>query len=187
MKITKIYTRHGDKGTTSLVGGVRISKADIRLEAYGTVDELNAHIGLLLSMMPESGECQLLERIQNDLFNVGTHLAIDQKQTPLYPSGRLATGEVQLLEEAIDRLLSQHPQQQGFILPSGTVAACQAHVCRTVCRRAERRIAALAETALVGEEIQQFINRLSDYFFILAKNINFIQGKAEKMWRNACE
>ncbi|MBR1526820.1 MAG: cob(I)yrinic acid a,c-diamide adenosyltransferase [Prevotella sp.] len=187
MKITKVYTRTGDRGTTSLVGGVRTSKSDMRLEAYGTVDELNAHIGLLLSQMPECEECQLLERVQSDLFNVGTHLATDQSQTPLYASARLSAAEVKMLEEAIDRLLAELPEQSGFVLPSGTVAASQAHVCRTVCRRAERRIAALAEHAAVGAEIQQFINRLSDYFFILAKKINFIEGRAEKIWKNACE
>jgi len=187
MKITKVYTRTGDKGTTSLVGGVRIKKNDIRLEAYGTVDELSAHLGLLVALLPDGDERQTLIRIQNNLFNVCTHLATDQSQTPLYPSARLADGETAFLEHEVDRLMALLPEKQGFILPGGTQAAAQAHVARTVCRRAERRIAALAEGAVVGEEIQQYVNRLSDYLFVLAKIINFNSGHAEIIWENACK
>ena len=187
MKITKVYTRTGDKGTTSLVGGVRIKKNDIRLEAYGTVDELSAHLGLLVALLPDGDERQTLIRIQNNLFNVCTHLATDQSQTPLYPSARLADGETAFLEHEVDRLMALLPEKLGFILPGGTQAAAQAHVARTVCRRAERRIAALSEGAVVGEEIQQYVNRLSDYLFVLAKIINFNSGHAEIIWENACK
>ena len=186
MKITRVYTRTGDKGTTSLVGGVRISKSDVRLEAYGTVDELSAHLGLLAAMMPENSDRDTIVRIQNTLFNVGTHLATDQRQTPLYSSAHLPDGEVSFLEQEIDRLMGLLPERQGFILPSGTPAAAQAHVARTVCRRAERRIAALAETAVVGDEVQQYVNRLSDYLFVLAKIINFNSGQSEIIWKNSC-
>ena len=186
MKITRVYTRTGDKGTTSLVGGVRISKSDVRLEAYGTVDELSAHLGLLVAMMPEGSDRDTIVRIQNTLFNVGTHLATDQRQTPLYPSAHLPDGEVSFLEQEIDRLMGLLPERQGFILPGGTPAAAQAHVARTVCRRAERRIAALAETAVVGDEVQQYVNRLSDYLFVLAKIINFNSGQSEIIWKNSC-
>ena len=187
MKITKVYTRTGDKGETSLVGGVRIKKSDIRLEAYGTVDELSAHLGMLVAMMKDGEERDLIIRVQNNLFNVCTHLATDQSQTPLYPSARLPEGEVAFLEAEIDRLMSLLPERQGFVLPGGTMAAAQAHVARTVCRRAERRIAALAEVATVGEEIQQYVNRLSDYLFVLAKIINFNSGQTEIIWQNACK
>ncbi len=187
MKITRVYTKTGDKGTTSLVGGVRIKKSDIRLEAYGTVDELSAHLGLLAAMMDGDDNRQAIIRIQNNLFNVCTHLATDQSQTPLYPSAHLAEGETAFLEQEVDRLMALLPERQGFILPGGTQAAAQAHVARTVCRRAERRIAALAEVATVGEEIQQYVNRLSDYLFVLAKIINFNSGQDEIIWQNACK
>jgi cob(I)alamin adenosyltransferase len=187
MKITKVYTRTGDKGTTSLVGGVRIKKSSARLEAYGTVDELSAHLGLLAAMLSEGPEHDNIIRIQNNLFNVCTHLATDQSQTPLYPSAHLAEGETEFLEQEVDRMMQLLPERQGFILPGGTQAAAQAHVARTVCRRAERRIAALAEEADVGDDIQQYINRLSDYLFVLAKIINFNSGKTEIIWQNACK
>ena len=187
MKITRVYTRTGDKGETSLVGGVRIKKSDIRLEAYGTVDELSAHLGLLVSMMAEGEERDFIIRVQNNLFNVCTHLATDQSQTPLYPSAHLADGEIEAMEQRIDKLNGALPERQGFILPGGTTAAAQAHVCRTVCRRAERRIAALAEVATIAPEMQQYVNRLSDYLFILAKIINFNEGKSEIIWENACK
>jgi cob(I)alamin adenosyltransferase len=210
MKLTKIYTRTGDEGKTSLVGGVRISKADIRLEAYGTVDELNSHIGLLVALLPAepehpavspqgTPECpaakpqglkpdsDLLVRIQSNLFVVGTHLATDQSQTPLYPSAQLPEGETEILEQAIDQINGLLPEKMGFVLPGGTVAAAQCHVCRTVCRRAERCIAALAEEAVVGPEIIKYVNRLSDYLFILAKKINFNAGHSEIIWQKACK
>lgn len=194
MKITKVYTKTGDNGTTSLVGGIRIGKADIRLEAYGTVDELNSHLGLLAALLPagdnshtDSDYRQTIEQIQSILFNVGTHLATDLSQTPLYPSARLPEGATKQLEEEIDRTLSLLPEAQGFVLPGGTPAAAQAHVCRTVCRRAERRVVALAAEAEVGLEIQTYLNRLSDYLFVLAKKLNFIAGESEKMWHNPCE
>lgn len=187
MKITRVYTKTGDKGTTSLVGGVRIKKSDPRLEAYGTVDELSAHLGLLAAMMTGDDNRQTIIRIQNNLFNVCTHLATDQSQTPLYPSAHLAEGEVQFLEQEVDRMMALLPERQGFVLPGGTPTAAQAHVARTVCRRAERRIAALAEVAVVGDEVQQYVNRLSDYLFVLAKIINFNSGQSEIIWQNACK
>lgn len=187
MKITKVYTRTGDKGTTSLVGGVRIEKSSVRLEAYGTIDELSSHLGLLVSLLDDGEDRQTLLRIQKNLFNVCTHLATDQSQTPLYPSARLPENEVAFMEQQIDAINALLPEAQGFIQPGGCQAAAQAHVCRTVCRRAERRIAALAATAVVGEEIQQYVNRLSDYLFVLAKKINFNKGVNEILWQNACK
>ena len=187
MKITKVYTRTGDQGETSLVGGVRIKKSNIRLEAYGTVDELSAHLGMLVAMMKNGEEREFVIRVQNNLFNVCTHLATDQSQTPLYPSAHLADGEIAALEQRIDNLMKQLPERQGFVLPGGVPAACQAHICRTVCRRAERRIAALAEEAQIAPEMQQFVNRLSDYLFVLAKIINFNEGKSEIIWQNVCK
>ena len=191
MKITKVYTRTGDKGMTSLVGGVRISKTDPRLEAYGTTDELSSHLGLLIAMMandehPLEEERQLLVRCQNNLFIIGSYLAIDQSQTPLYDFARLPDGETQLLEERIDQLMATLPEKQGFVLPGGTVSAAQCHICRTVCRRAERRILELAQHALVDDYVISYVNRLSDYLFVLAKIINFNAGKSEIIWQKTC-
>ncbi len=186
MKITKVYTRTGDKGTTSLVGGVRISKSDIRLETYGTVDELSSFLGLLAAMLETGEDRDTLIRIQNDLFVVGNHLATDQSKTTLGPAGQLPEGEITFLEQQIDAINALLPEPQGFILPGGCQAAAQAHICRTVCRRAERCIVALSETAVVGEEIQKFVNRLSDYLFVLAKKINFNKGTNEILWEKPC-
>ena len=187
MKITKVYTRKGDQGMTSLVGGVRIKKSDVRLEAYGTVDELSAQLGMLAAMLGESDERQVIIRIQNNLFNVCTHLATDQSQTPLPASAHLADGETAWLEQHIDELNGRLAERMGFILPGGCPAACQAHICRTVCRRTERRITALAEVATVDDEVQQYVNRLSDYLFVLAKIINFNENVQEILWENACK
>lgn len=187
MKITKVYTKTGDKGATSLVGGIRINKSDVRIEAYGTVDELNAQLGLLAAHMPEGADKAMVERIQANLFNVGTHLATDQSHTPLYASAKLREGETEALEREIDTILASLPESQEFVLPGGSVSASLAHVCRTVCRRAERCVVALAAEATVGPEIQQYLNRLSDYLFVLAKKLNFMEGVNEKIWRNPCE
>ena len=186
MKITKVYTRTGDMGQTSIVGGIRMSKASERLEAYGTVDELSSHLGLLASMLKEGEYYDMIIRIQRNLFNVCTNLATDQSQTPLYDSAKLAEGEIELLEKEVDRLMKLLPERQGFILPGGTLSASQAHVCRTVCRRAERRIVALSEKAQISPETLQYVNRLSDYLFVLAKIINFNTGQSEIVWENVC-
>ncbi len=185
MKITKVYTRGGDKGLTSLVGGERVSKASVRLEAYGTVDELSAHLGVLAALLKDGPEKDMVFHIQNCLFNVCTNLATDQDKTPLYPSAHLPEGEIELLEKEIDSIMHELPEAQGFILSGGTLEAAQAHVCRTVCRRAERRIVALSEVAKISPEVQQYVNRLSDYLFVFAKKLNFIAGKQEKIWQNA--
>lgn len=186
-KITKVYTRRGDEGMTSLVGGQRVSKASVRLESYGTVDELSAHLGLLAALLPKDEDKVMVQRIQNNLFNICSNLATDQEQTPLYPSAHLPEGEIQLLEQEVDNIMGLLPEKQGFVLPGGTREAAQAHVCRTVCRRAERRIVELSETALVSPEVLQYVNRLSDYLFVLSKKLNFIAECSEKLWQNACE
>ena len=130
MKITKVYTRGGDMGKTSLVGGERVSKASVRLEAYGTVDELSSHLGLLAAMLPEGEEKKMIIRIQNCLFNVCTNLATDQEKAPLYPSAYLPEGEIEKMEQEVDRIMKLLPEKQGFILPGGTREAAQAHVVR---------------------------------------------------------
>ena len=186
MKITKVYTRTGDKGQTSIIGGFRVSKASERLEAYGTVDELSSHLGLLAALLPEGDDRNMIIRIQNNLFNVCTNLATDQSKTQLYDSAKLPEREIELLEQEVDRMMKLLPERQGFILPGGTQAAAQAHVCRTVCRRAERRIVTLSDVAQISQETLQYVNRLSDYLFVLAKIINFNEGKSEIVWQNVC-
>lgn len=186
MKITRVYTKTGDKGETSIVGGIRVKKSCERLEAYGTVDELSSQLGLLASLLPDGEDKSLIIRIQTNLFNVCTNLATDQSQTPLYDSAKMADGEIELLEQEVDRIMKLLPERQGFILPGGCQAAAQAHVCRTVCRRAERRIVALSEVAQISPETLQYVNRLSDYLFVLAKKINFNAGVSEIIWQKVC-
>lgn len=144
-KITKVYTRRGDEGQTSLVGGQRVSKASVRLESYGTVDELSSHLGLLASMLPEGHDKEMVESVQNNLFNVCTNLATDQDETPLYPSAYLPQGAIEQLEQEVDAIMELLPEKQGFILPGGVseakpgtclpdgLPACGATDCRTVC------------------------------------------------------
>ena len=187
MKITKVYTKTGDQGETSIIGGIRVKKSCERLEAYGTVDELSSHLGLLASMLPDGEDKDLIIRIQNNLFSVCSNLATDQSQTPLYDSARLPDGEIQVLEHKVDEIMNLLPERQGFILPGGTQAAAQAHVCRTVCRRAERRIVALSVVAQISPETLQYVNRLSDYLFVLAKKINFNAGVSEIIWQKVCK
>ena len=182
MKIMKVYTKTGDKGETSIVGGIRVKKSSRRLEAYGTVDELNSHLGLLASMLSEGEDRDIIIRIQRDLFNVCSNLATDQSQTPLSDSARLGEDEISFLEEQVDQIMKLLPERLGFILPGGCQAASQAHVCRTVCRRAERCIVALSEETTISPEALQFVNRLSDYLFVLAKKINFNIGVSEIVW-----
>lgn len=187
MKITKVYTKTGDHGTTSIVGGARLSKSDVRIEAYGTVDELSCHLGLLVVDMAEGEDRNNILRIQNTLFNVCSHLATDQTTTTLYPSCKMPEGEVEWMEQRIDECNALFAEFQGFILPGGCRSAAQAHVARAVCRRAERRVVALAQTAPVSDEVLKYLNRLSDYLFVLAKKFNLLANIQEKIWINACK
>ena len=187
MKLNKVYTRTGDEGTTSLVGGQRVKKTNSRIEAYGTVDELSSQLGLLVSFMKDGDDKNLVVRTQRNLFTVCSYLATDKTKTPLAPSYTLDPSEIARLEEAIDTINASIPQQKNFILPGGSHEAAIAHVCRTVCRRAERRIFFLAESTKLGPEVLQYMNRLSDYLFVLARKLNFVDGVREKIWDNSCK
>ena len=187
MKITKVYTKTGDKGTTSLIGGVKVRKTNSRIEAYGTVDELSADLGLLASFMKDGPDKNLIYRIQRNLFTVCSYLATDKAKTPLAPSYTLDPAEVAVLEKEIDTIVAGIPQQTAFILPGGSHEAAIAHVCRTVCRRAERRIFFLGESTELDPEVLQYMNRLSDYLFVLARKLNFVDGVREKTWQKSCE
>ena len=187
MAINKVYTKTGDDGTTSLIGGLRVKKTNSRIEAYGTVDELSAQLGLLVSFMKDGDDKNLVVRTQRNLFTVFSYLATDTAKTPLAPSYTLDPAETKRLEDAIDAINASIPQQKSFILPGGSHEAAIAHVCRTVCRRAERRIFFLAEGTKIAPEVLQYINRLSDYLFVLARKLNFVDGVREKILDNSCK
>lgn len=191
-----IYTKTGDAGTTSLIGGVRVNKDDLRLEAYGTIDELNSHIGLLIAMINDAKHenslkyIPQLQWIQNTLFTVGSFLATDQSKTQLGTNCTITDKMVERIEKNIDEIESSLPPINKFILPGGTMTASQSNICRTVCRRAERRIISLKkerkDDLMNCTYLLKLINRLSDYFFVLARKLNNIEGKGENFWDNAC-
>lgn len=186
MKKAAVYTRTGDNGTTSLVGGTRALKHSPRIEAYGTVDELNAHIGLILSN-PDTrdDERRFLIAIQSHLFDIGSYLACDPEGDFTLPTG-VTDQRLQALEQRIDLLDQALPRIDRFVLPSGSPLAAQTHVARTVCRRAERRITALAQQSAVAPEVIAYINRLSDYLFTLARFNNIITDTPEIFWQKNC-
>ncbi len=188
MKKSHVYTRGGDNGTTSLIGGSRVKKCSLRLEAYGTIDELNAHIGLLAAMIktPSEEETARLRWIQSRLFDVGTHLAMPCTEGRVAPCV-LTSKHVQLMESYIDELDAQLPALHAFVLPGGCSSAAQCHVCRTVCRRAERLIIALAEEEPLCPDMLSFINRLSDFLFVYARFLNKKEGVSEISWQNDCD
>ena len=180
VRLTKIYTRGGDAGQTSLGDGSRVSKLDLRLVAYGTVDELNSSLGVVLASDPPEELRPVLERVQNELFDVGADLSV-----PLGREGRLrvAQSQVDRLEEDCDRFNAELPELRSFVLPGRTPVAAGLHVARTICRRAER------ETLRAGEEHELdpltaiYLNRLSDLLFVLARAANAIAGRDVPLWR----
>lgn len=180
MTRSKLYTQTGDNGTTSLVGGARVAKDSARLDAYGTVDELNSQIGMLLACPSvKDATRRALTFTQHKLFNIGAYLATDP--APAEPRG-LTAGDVEQIEKAIDSLDESVPPLRSFVLPGGSTSASLAHVCRTVCRRAERRIVSLSHESEVSPLVLTFINRLSDLLFAIARHQNHILGIEETAW-----
>jgi cob(I)alamin adenosyltransferase len=178
VRLTKIYTRGGDTGETSLGDGARVSKLDARIAAFGTVDEVNAAVGVVLA-----GDCpedlrEVLERVQNELFDVGADLSV-----PMEHEARLRVSQQQVdaLERDCDRFNAEPPELKSFVLPGGTEAAARLHVARAVCRRAERLAVALAAEHDVNPAALAYLNRLSDLLFILARAAN--AGSPEPLWR----
>jgi cob(I)alamin adenosyltransferase len=171
----KIYTKTGDKGQSGLFGGQRVPKYHPRLEAYGTVDELNSYIGLLASQWTDAAD-ELIE-IQRMLLTIGSHLA-----TPSQPTSTMEIAMILQLEESIDAMTKELPELRKFILPGGHAAACTAHVARTVCRRAERLIIMVSSTETVDPLVIQYMNRLSDWLFTLARSINVQTNTPEVLW-----
>ncbi len=184
----KVYTLTGDKGTTALVGGQRVAKDCTRVEAYGTVDELNAQIGLLAHHMKQASATDgsdlqhLIFVIQNKLFNIGAYLATDNASAPQQQDDvvyGLTEADVKTLEHEIDQMEAPF---RGFILPGGSLVSAQADVCRTVARRAERRVITLTHEAHVAPLVLQYLNRLSDFFFVFARFNNIKAGIPEFYW-----
>lgn len=190
MKKSNLYTATGDDGTTSLVAGQRVSKADDRLEAYGTIDELNSFIGVLVATPGINSESvEFLTIIQNKLFNIGAYLATDNSESTPEADCQTAVAygitpeNVSQIEAQIDILDGAVPPLNNFLLPGGTLTSAQAHVCRTVARRAERRIIQLSHTHNIAPHVLKYINRLSDYFFALSRFLNHSAGVQEIFWQ----
>ncbi len=183
----KIYTKTGDKGTTLLIGGTRVPKHHIKIEAYGTVDELNSFLGLLRDKVSGKYHDELI-KIQNRLFTLGSFLALDiEKQTLANGKPRLdikpiGQDDIDFLEQKIDEMDKQLPPMTNFILPGGHEQVSICHICRTVCRRAERKVTYLNENETVSPQIITYLNRLSDYLFVLARKLSLDLQVDEIPW-----
>ncbi|MDA9554888.1 cob(I)yrinic acid a,c-diamide adenosyltransferase [Pelobium sp.] len=177
----KIYTKTGDKGYTSLIGGVRVPKHHLRIESYGTVDELNSYIGLIRDQSIADEDKQTLKEIQDRLFTVGSTLASDPEKSKMKIPD-LHDEDVELLEKEIDRMNLVLPELKHFILPGGNTTASYCHIARCVCRRAERLAVHLAEEEFVEEKVIMYLNRLSDYLFTLSRKVVFDNKNEENIW-----
>jgi cob(I)alamin adenosyltransferase len=177
----KIYTKTGDKGTTSLLGGTRVSKAHLRIETYGTVDELNSYIGLLRDQEVNTKRTQFFIEIQEQLFTIGSHLAMEPGSTK-FPIPQVDEKLTTRLEGAMDEMDALLPTMKNFILPGGHNSVSYGHIARCVCRRAERLVIRLQEQEPVEESVVQFLNRLSDYLFVLCRIMAQELGVEETPW-----
>ena len=179
----KIYTKKGDAGQTSLLGGVRVPKHHLRIEAYGTVDELNSYLGVLKDQMPADAEySDFLKEIQDALFTLGSHLASDPSASSMMKLPEVTEADVERLEKSIDEMDGQLPALKNFVLPGGHPANSFAHVARCVCRRAERLVVQLSEEAEISAVILQYLNRLSDWLFTFARMMSFKTSSQEVAW-----
>ncbi|MCH8032163.1 MAG: cob(I)yrinic acid a,c-diamide adenosyltransferase [Bacteroidetes bacterium] len=180
----KIYTKTGDKGETGLFGGERVSKNSFRIEAYGTIDELNAFIGLAVIEVSDKSVKDLLQKIQNWLFSIGADLATpDNEKTKKLNVFRTTEEYYLYIEKEIDNYEKKLEELRNFILPGGTKGAALLHICRTITRRAERMVVALNSTVKIGNNIIIFLNRLSDLFFVLARFDNAVTGTPDIEWK----
>ncbi len=177
----KIYTKTGDDGYTSLIGGTRVPKYHLRIESYGTVDELNSYIGLIRSQEIDEKDQLMLKEIQDRLFTIGSSLAADPEKSKMKIPD-LHQEDIDLLETEMDRMEAVLPQLKHFILPGGNNAVSFCHLARCVCRRAERITIHLSENSFVEEKVKVYLNRLSDYLFMLARKIAYDQNIAENNW-----
>ena len=180
---SKIYTKTGDAGKTSLIGGTKVPKSHIRIQAYGTIDELNAFTGLLNDQISDTHSREMLLEIQDRLFTIGSSLACDPDKEIAMKIPDLKESDILLLETEIDQMNAKLPEMKSFILPGGHVSVSTAHICRTICRRAERLVVELDEKEHLDQPlIIKYLNRLSDYFFVLARWIGHLLGAAETKW-----
>jgi cob(I)alamin adenosyltransferase len=177
----KIYTKTGDKGFTSLIGGTRVAKHHIRIESYGTVDELNSYVGLICDQDIAAHDKEILKQVQDRLFTIGSSLASDPERSKMViPDLHLA--DIELLENEMDTMNEHLPELKHFILPGGSNAISYCHIARCVCRRAERITVHLAEESFVDEKVTIYLNRLSDYLFMLARKIANDHKIPENQW-----
>lgn len=177
----KIYTKTGDKGQTSLIGGTRVPKYHLRIESYGTVDELNSYIGLIICQDIDAHYQTVLKEIQDRLFTIGSSLASDPEKSKMKIPDLLAT-DITLLENEMDQMNEQLPELKHFILPGGNTTVSYCHLARCVCRRAERLTVHLAEESFVDSNITIYLNRLSDYLFVLARKLSADAKTEENVW-----
>ncbi len=183
-RITKVYTRTGDDGTTALGAGGRVAKDSPRIEAYGTVDELNSQIGLVISIGVNDVIAAALRSVQNDLFHLGSDLCVPEEEKERRPVPSIEDRHVAGLEILMDRLSEELPPLENFVLPGGAPGAAQLHVARTVCRRAERLVVALARREPVGPYTVKYLNRLSDALFVMARHENKRRGVPDILWNS---
>src|SRR3989344_7582308 len=181
MNRVKIYTKTGDSGTTSLFGGKRLSKNDARVEAYGTVDELNSLLGIILAENPQAEVIKKVIRVQKELFVLGSDLSTPLEIKIKVP--RITKAYITRLEKEIDQMENNLPKLKNFILPGGSKTGAKLHFARSIARRAERAIAALSSKEKINRNAQIYINRLSDWLFVLARYVNKLEKKSEVIWK----
>jgi cob(I)alamin adenosyltransferase len=184
VKKANVYTRTGDKGTTGLVGGTRVTKSDPRIQLYGEVDELNSHIGLAISYLEEEISKDFLYQIQSSLFDLGSNLACEKEKRAQFKLPQINESLIEILEKEIDQIDATLAPLKTFILPGGSLESSAFHVCRTISRRVERQMVNFEEQhpGEIPENAFRFINRLSDYFFVFARFVNYKKGVAEICW-----
>lgn len=181
-RITKVYTKTGDKGETGLGGGQRVSKDSLRINAYGNVDELNSHIGLVISLGVYQDIAKELKIIQNELFHLGSDLCFLEEDKVKYKIPQIEEKHVDKLEKIMDSYSEELQPLENFILPGGTPSASQLHIARTVCRRAERDVISLSKQEAVGSFVIKYLNRLSDTLFVMARYENYKKGQTDIYW-----
>ncbi len=179
----RVYTKTGDDGTSGLIGGTRVEKYDLRLESYGTVDELNSWLGLIRSQPIDQNTREVLLSVQNNLFVIGARLATDLSRADLADKLPLSMDDIAKLEKEMDLILDHLPPMEHFVLPGGSNTISYCHLARTVCRRAERRVCQLAKGVSTPPEIIKYLNRLSDYLFVLSRKIAVDEQVDEVQWR----
>ncbi len=182
-RLTKIYTRQGDEGMTSLGAGQKVSKDSLRVQAYGAVDELNSQIGVAIALGISDEIADVLRSIQNELFDLGTDLCFTQEDKETIPLPSMEPRHIERLETTIDAMTAVVGPLENFILPGGSIGSAQLHVARTICRRAERDATSLAAQEAIGDNVLSYLNRLSDALFVMARYENHLQGVPEPLWK----